>query len=943
MLKGRGWLAWLGIASLASAQTPMPHASRPGPVMKPADPPPLVFRFDGGFEASPGLGFTLSRPVATVDPGGRVIGADEPRYDVRRSIAGATMIEDVRASPWNTKVLGSGLGHDGVTPVLVLWESSTSNLDVFMVAGDELMAAEAGAPGRNRTVCKGYLNAPDLFRGAIAGRAYAPEAGAVCHGLIVLLCTVSVYEASTQAWRQEAVALAASQDDGATWALLYEDAPAQVGVDRAREWSMQNFWTFERGVAPTEAYFVATDYRSKPDTTGGRVVMIRARRASAGAGWMIDPGATVYSTESTAGQHVHTPAVVPFGEGGLRVVVAVGDNSTFNRIVSLTRGDDVYWDVDGWTVDEAYHGWAGNPGSNGNQFIGCAPMADPNEVIAGSDLTGEQLMRLRAGDGAHPDHGRLYGWGMSEGFGCQNFVVRTPTPERGGPYVAKYEPSVSMIGDPGSYRILYSPDGERWAPIFAPGGSSGWSMALHGPHVYIDGTAGVVGVRRVMVPEIRTGRPLVIGPGAMQRLTTAPTVVGQSNGKVTVLSRDAEGKWVDGGVALDPQPPSAGPVYRVDTWETDPGVLAGDLLPLGGKKNFGQVLGTGNFAIRYWVMNASRATGARPNFQLRSDTANLWYNRTAAATVTDGWQPVMMAGSTPPLADQNLRIRIRSGQTAAVTQSFYLAHDVVSEGIDSPGYPPPADASGQGTRYPDEIGVIDGFVCGDRWTITLACQVPEDSWDRFLTGTPSRMHVATLVGEPGDWIHLFVDLFQNRVVAYVYEEGEYVGAMRGPVSFWHRESPILISLAQPGDGTGLQATISSGGVTAALAQKYAPFPLMTKVRPRRILMGDPTGESGDSVTSRVSPMLWWGGRIDPQRALSESERVGVLSTLGFLPEEEREGHARGDVDGNGIVDARDVAAWREAWVRGERSADVNRDGRGDWSDLVDLLQILRER
>lgn len=936
----RAWCSvCLAVASACAAQVPMPQAPKPGPPVAPAARTPLEFRFDGGFGASPGLRFSFTRGVETVDPLGDRVGADEPRFDAERSIMGATSEEIVRASVWNTKLLGSGLGADGVTPIMVLFEASSQNLDVFTVADGALMLAEAGGPGRNRTVCEGQDARPDIFRGAYPDRAYAPAAGVVCHGLIVLACTVSVLEGGE--WIVGAVALVVSQDEGATWALAYEDAPAQPGVERLREWAMQNYWTFDRGVAPLEAYFVAADYRSKPETTGGRVVMVRARRTAAGMPWVVEPGATVYSTEGPAGQHVHTAAVAPYGAGGLRVVVAIGDNSTLNRVVSLTRMDDDYGEVAGWAVDESYHGWAGDPGGFGNQFIGCAPLEDPRRLLVGSDLTTEQLLELDTSGGGHPAQRGVYGWGMAEGLSSQNFIIRTPTPELAGPYISKFEPQVSGIADELSYRLLYSPDGRRWATVYAPGGKSGWSACLHGGHAYIDGAANIQGVRRVAIPPMRSARPLVVGPGTLQRLRAQPTLVANANGQVTPLSRDGEGRWVDGGVPLQPQPPAAGQVYRIETTEAEPGLQVVDLLPLAGAKDFGQALGTGYFGARLWVMNASESEGSRPVLQLRSDSANLGFDRVAAAIVTDSWQPILMAGQTPPLAGENLRLKVRAGTSVGVTQSFYLALDAFGEGVDSPGWPVPPDPTGAGVRYPDELALIDGFSCGEAWTITLACQIPFEGWDRYKTGLLTRQHLATLRGDPGDYIWVFVDLFQERVVLYVFEDGEYKGAMRSLRRFPHRGSPVLVSIARGGQGGAISATISFGGSGAEVAETYSGQPVVGAIRPREILMGDETGASGDGVISRVSPMLWWGGRIDTARALSDVERRSLLGSLEFLgPDGGEKAGRRGDFDGDGDVDFADAMAWHELRARGDGRADVTGDGVVDERDLYEIFAAL---
>ena len=63
----------------------------------------------------------------------------------------------------------------------------------------------------------------------------------------------------------------------------------------------------------------------------------------------------------------------PSASRGLAPLVSIGDGQIYNRVVSLTRADRDYLNPDGWTIDEAYHGSMGTPGTQGNQFCGAAP------------------------------------------------------------------------------------------------------------------------------------------------------------------------------------------------------------------------------------------------------------------------------------------------------------------------------------------------------------------------------------------------------------------------------------------------------------------------------------------------------------------------------------------------------------------------------------------
>ena len=101
-----------------------------------------AFTFDGGTALTPGLSFLFARGVATIDASGRALGPSAPRFTAQATIAGAPVWEQVRATNAQTRVLGTGVDHDGHTPLMVLAELDSFLVDVYTVAGDDLLAAE---------------------------------------------------------------------------------------------------------------------------------------------------------------------------------------------------------------------------------------------------------------------------------------------------------------------------------------------------------------------------------------------------------------------------------------------------------------------------------------------------------------------------------------------------------------------------------------------------------------------------------------------------------------------------------------------------------------------------------------------------------------------------------------------------------------------------------
>lgn len=838
------------------------------------------FVFDNGFSGSPGLSFHVDRPVPTRDWSGSLVASDEPRFAPRTSIAGTVSLQTVRASSRASSILGSGLDHDGVTPLLVLIDLTANALDVFVGADDALMQAEATGVGRVRTT----LGAGgDIMGGTVTNRRYNPRAGVVCHGLIVLHCAVSRQPVPpNSAWNVGASAIIVSQDRGQTWTVAFADAIVQENRDRGREWSMQNWWPATTDAAPLDAYFASADYRSKPGTTGGRAYGFRATRVAVGEPWSIDIPTMFYETPVLgSGQHAHTAGIFPT-PGGLRAVIALGDTQAFNRIVTLDRSSAEVAPT-GWTANESFHG---SMSTSGNQFVGLAPGPSHGLMIAGSDLCYEQLMLLDAtGPVAHHTH--LYGGPWSDGRNGQNFVIRTPTPERAGPYIATYDPqSASDPFPPQCRRILYSENGIDWAQAFAPESGSQWAAIAHGSHIYIDAdSVSLLGIRRVDRPIMHTARPLHVGPGAMQRLVAAPTITPFSGGTVTALTQDGDGLWTDAGVPLDPQPPCNGPVWKMTGFAGATDTRIGDLYPIA-SPTMGQTLGTSRLAGRIWLLNAMESKAMTPRFELKPSGSSTLVTRGANANTTASWVPIDFALDAPMPAGQRPVIRVRSGSAADV-QAFYLATDVFAEGAGFAGYPAPPDTSLglTGTALPDEHARVEGLNPSATWTVTLAGMVPQDGWDLATPVTPDeRWPLASIVAPGAERITFYADSAAHTLEADIVRDGSLIGRFRLDGVVWTRNSPLLVSVARAGPLSDLSITAAPcatqpremvrvdglGGVATMLAS------------PDRIRFDDGTGIDGIGAEIRCAPMLWFGGEIHEDLALDQATRRQRLRSLDWL-------------------------------------------------------------
>jgi hypothetical protein len=831
------------------------------------------FAFDGRFIASPGLAFTLSRAVPTLDPVGLRVEANLPRYAPPLAIASAPVFESIRSNNAFDQLLGSGLDHDGVTPLLVVLEDRTNSmvLDVFTVTG--IAQADATGVGRVRTVLP---PSGDLMRGLVPDKAYRPIAAAVCHGLIVINCTVASHIQPADVWGDSATAMVVSQDLGATWTVQLESERFAPGWRRGLSWTMQNWWPSARSEAPTEAFFAATDYCFNPGAPGGRLLLMRAARASAEEPWVLDTGVVALSSE--ASEHYHTGGVVPFQGGGLRAFASIGDTRPRNRIVSLTRADHDLAALDGWATQQDFHGAAGSPGIDANQFVGCAPGPDPQSVLAGSDFSSEQILLLSMNDQApsHPLTRRLFGLERSDGFKNEIFSIRTPTPELGGPYCASYQPAVPGPS-PTSLRTLYSADGFFWAQ--AAQQLSGFPC-LHAGHIYFDGARGFA-LRRIQTPSMVTRRPLLVGPGGLQR-TRADPVLSSPSGRVVMLQRDSAGRWTDEGLPLSPQPPAIGPVYRIRSAHADQSTLLGRLLPAGPAPFHDSILGR-HLQLRWWIMNPDPSRTARLNVGVGdSSQAPLIYRSSIVSSVRS-WIPVVAADFIDLAEGEPPVMNLLAADPVCDDQTVYFALDTVEEGFGFPGYPLPPDDSvpAVGTPCPDELGSVRGFSCGPAWTITLALQIAEDGFDDGVNLQRS-WPLATIWADDANYIRLIADTATGSLQAALTLRGREVLTLTGRPTSWQRGSPVLVSLSLPGGDQPLEMTLSAGGQDMHTVVGGTVRPVAAAFTPRELRFFGPGPRSSLGIGSAVGTITVWGGQIDENRALDDRQRRDLLTSLRFL-------------------------------------------------------------
>ena len=895
--------------------------------------PTASFTFDEGFDQRGGLGFAFDRTSTTLDFQGLPIMSDQPRFAAPQHIPTPPVLEVMRTTSSFTSLFASGVDEDGQTSLLVLFEDPpgiNGLIDVYRGDPENFAQATVGN-GINRTQLG---DRQDILQGAIPNRAYSPRSGVICHGMIILQCEVSRFRIPPNlsgVWEPLSVAYVVSTDDGATWTLVHEDFPSNINVKRSRDWSFQNWFPLDNsGAMPLEAWFVAADYRSIRSSVGGVLHLFRMTRPAVGAAWTLEPVETVFSLPFEQGrkQHTHSGGVVRFGEEGLRVIGAVGDNRDDNAIVSVTRTDENYTDASGWTIDDAYHGARDPGGTYANQFVGCAPSADLRELLVGTDLSGEQIMLLRSDDDApHPETSWVFGRNTANQLAGLNFVLRTPTPELGGPYTVEWSVNPSMSTPINASRALYSPDGERWAIAVDPQRSTLFP-AIAGDRLILASRSDSGGVVSTPLPTLRTRRPLSIAPGGVQHIAAAPTIVPGDGGSLVALAKDAQGRWVDNDTPLDPQPPASGPVFRVTGTDSLADRWIGDLV-IGGAGDIGSATGVDRLRWRSWILSASPGQSVIVTTRLVAPNNALVRNIETNINTTRDWWPIEGLADIPIDEGESARVRLEYGSLTPAAPSFYLALDTLTEGSGWPGYPLPHDQTGTGTAFPDERATITGLAVDTEWTVSLAGMVPDHAWDSSVTTASSRWPLAAVWADADNYIEVIADIAEDTLRIETTRAGQPAVSLQSPSVYWLRNSPVLISISHNAAGISASASVSGQEVAELQLTDDSPANVPLAAAPIEIRLGDASGLSSAGQQVRVSPMWWFGGAVHDQ-SLDAAQRKTVLTELAFLDpatcaaDLTTDGTADGVSDG--LVTLSDFSFYLTLWSGSDARADVTSTG-----------------
>lgn len=944
------------------------HVARPGSQIL-ETPTRRVFRFDDGFTASPGLGFSFQRATPALDAGGAVLPPDVPRFAPPRLFAGAppepevlTLIED-RPHFLHTP----GYDRDG-TPILVVWLAGHNRLHVLR-GPDPAVVLQTLQPGPDQlltanldgvTIAHGRwrMNAEHIGDGARYGDpdhdyVIMRGAGTVCQGAIIVACRK--LRASSGA--QVGVALLVSQDLGRSWSLIRPDAQTLLPGDpdpgrlRGADWCLQNWWTPQRTTPATEAWITLFDYMNQtggPVTrpNAGRAFLWRIRRATNRHEWdLTEPLTLIYehhndfgSPGQSVGLHIQGAALA-FHDDTVQALVSIGDGYKNNAVDRGAVHADAYHDRDAWLWQSStgtyYHGSQGygdepdDPGADAAfQFVGAAPGPAPDEVILGSDpqvsgITAARVQhRLDGVPRLEPRHlaGPPLLWGRSERFinndprpaggGWAVFQIRCTSPDLGREYAAALKPKQTSFETTGPYTTLvYSPNGTDWIPVtrgFEADVNTPSTVAL-GEHLYLGREGQRDGLTRFRKPATRTAAPLLVGPG------TGPAGNFVQPAYLTLSASNGDIIPVDH-ADLPVSPPSGGPAFRLTLPHgggTDPLMLT-RIDP--GREDFPDGCGW----IRMWAMPAT--PGRNMSLEVRLDeaeTIDLTGHSTfdgalfrASSVCVDSWTPidVFFRNDPHPLSTTwALNYVIMRQQRSGC--DYYLCVDQALCGgghLIHPAYPAPPAAGTTNQLTDDERAAVTGFSTGPRWSILLAGHLPADGWDsRALEVMNGEVPLFTIWGN--DENHILIT-------------ARGVTAERP----WHVDEQIVMRIAR---GNALRETIIHDlpmlresnvqfavicdGLTTSLTVATGDAP-RTISEPLRIDAVREVRFHADGVPhfdapQKTAAFAWLGGAIYPDAALTESATIAQMRGLGYLDIPSTPAPAcHGDTNGDGRVNAADL-------------------------------------
>lgn len=748
--------------------------------------------FDGSIQADAGLSVSFTRAAATLDLAGTTRGVNTPRFAPRKAVAPAPAAFTATNSGQNRTRMAAGPNADMTAWQHVVYNGGSARTEV---------AAITEGTGALSATTNANLSAAPFTDGTIVR---TPRAYCAAPGLIVALCEYAVSGSTT------GVSFVVSLNAGTTWTVL-QDYPSepQAGVGRGREWAMRQWYTLERGSdVPNEVWIPAVDYREAGSPAGWCGFLIRATRANPASAWSLTIAKIRQHDRAGflgATFHAHSMGVCSDGEGGMIVIVPVGDTIDDNSIIkgTLAAGDD-WTDPADWVWDDSWSGAFGDPNTGATealQFVGISVGPQDGEFLLGSDTQDGAIFLVNARD-TKGSPKLVYKPALSDTNEQECFAIVNPYPHdplRFG-WAAHSRPKAGLTGEGSANanygRYVRSYDGIRWTEVMS--GATGSSLfantlAMTPQNLYVSshlGAAANIGVNRIPLPPMTDLRGLVLGDGGSQSVLDTYTPTPGTGVTITDVTASLSGLDV-------PPVPSYGKVWRC--------VRAANQ----GQQVFDAVctsnLASGRIAGRVWIYNRDPGGGGQAlSFTDNGGAGNLQPvgGGTALFLRNNEWFAIDLQGNKGSSGTVTLRLT-----TATRTPLDLL---VCIDYFASGSLPVPFPIEGNTSTVAAEQLTISGFSAATAMTLYHAMALDDYAPDARWADTTTHP-IGTLFNDANNYILLEALMATGQIRMTVVEDGSTVGSAQTGSARWGRAEQVLLGLAYHKANGTVQLTYSNGG------------------------------------------------------------------------------------------------------------------------------------
>lgn len=700
----------------------------------------------------------VGRAATSIDGIGAAVAANTPRYG---RVTGWCPLQEwtvVDAAGLNFWWGSTGFDRDGTTRMMCAWQNGPQRM--YFWIND--LPSNANAD-HFVDVTRAGGKADWLFGTADedAQAAYEPRSAVCLPGCFVILCQVHRGAESDEAnWTVEGMALCKYQHEAnGTWTRgLIGDLPDRfTTVDRipSHAGSFGNYFPTVAAQHPLlEAWLPFADWindgTQDPPKVGGQLGLCKATRADVDSNWTFGDVVEITHFDTADppgnnGEQYQSGYWIPFG-----VIVSKGDGDLRNKLEIWTPDDGFdNYETTAWTkltlfgfnINDDGLGSVGFHAGGGTPYYG-----DVNRLIMGSDVNYSPIFDLVFASAIdfsiRPMWGAHFSDDSDSGWDC--FRLQAPGPERQ-PYVAGWgfpqgssNPNSRIVLVKGEYGAVVGRAqtdlGAANHPCFMYGSTA--IVSLH------RGTTGsVVAMSR---PDIKTVRPLLVGPGGTNELVLDGTALANvSVFASNTASQITNGLHPEDGTALNA--PGQGPIYNCIATSA------------GGRQIFtfdptdGANVGNGRIIIPVYIFNYARH-GLNIHVEVDDNvSATVEWNGQRVIS-HDNWVPLLITIDGSSLAASHAPTVTISTAPSGVFLLGLFCIQFDGYYIESQLSPYPVAISGTGADEQIEQRLSGTF--GAAHTIAMACHIPWDAQDHIFGG---QWVVVTLYADADNFVQIEYD------------------------------------------------------------------------------------------------------------------------------------------------------------------------------------------